>query len=52
MHQKQLCKHGIVVSQCRCPNPHKVTVEVPCPEYCDKRDSETITPTGDNNATS
>lgn len=33
MHERQVCKHGVLVSQCRCPGP-KVDTVVPCPPEC------------------
>jgi hypothetical protein len=37
-HVRNQCKHGIVVSQCRCPgiNGVKSTVIVPCPESSER----------------
>lgn len=37
MHSRKICRHGIVVAQCRCPGP-KVDVIVPCPDSCKERD--------------
>lgn len=34
MHLIRRCKHGVTVSQCRCPNPEKPVVLVPCPDTC------------------
>lgn len=30
-HYRQICPHGQLVGQCRCPSPEKVTEIVPCP---------------------
>lgn len=29
-HFIKVCKHGDVISQCRCPNPNKRKMVVPC----------------------
>jgi hypothetical protein len=33
-HQIEKCKHGRIVSQCRCPVPNKRVDIVPCPQDC------------------
>lgn len=37
MHAIKVCKHGKIVSRCRCIGPH-TTVVVPCPESCKETD--------------
>lgn len=37
-HYRNVCKHGIVVSQCRCPGGDEKIVE--CPEWCLGDDQE------------
>ncbi len=39
-HRIQACKHGILVSQCRCMAPEKPVVTVPCPTWCPKYGEE------------
>ena len=29
-HFREVCRHGIVMSQCRCISPHKTVRTVPC----------------------
>lgn len=38
-HDKQVCKHGTIVTQCRCPGP-KQTVIVRCPIWCKEREDQ------------
>lgn len=39
MHQREQCKHGTVIIQCRCPGP--VTRIGPCPAWCPEKEEET-----------
>ena len=39
-HFKSECKHGVLVSQCRCPSKDKSVRIVPCPKSC----QVTVTP--------
>lgn len=39
-HHKSECKHGTLVSQCRCPAPDKEVRIVPCPKSCNDRPAE------------
>lgn len=32
-HFQEVCEHGTVVAQCRCPGPKSVKI-VPCPSNC------------------
>jgi hypothetical protein len=34
-HFKSVCKHGMIVTQCRCPSKDKEERLVPCPSLCD-----------------
>lgn len=38
MHHRNECIHGIIVSQCRCPDKNKYVVIVPCPDTCLRKD--------------
>jgi hypothetical protein len=33
-HVRYECKHGVVIRQCRCPNPSNVVRIVECPPTC------------------
>ena len=33
-HFREMCEHGTVVAQCRCPSPDKQKILVPCPPNC------------------
>ncbi len=37
-HHISKCKHGAVVSQCRCMSPNKTVLRVRCPKECENRD--------------
>jgi hypothetical protein len=37
-HFKKVCKHGRLVTQCRCPGPVKSVIIVPCPDSCKDHD--------------
>lgn len=39
-HMRYECKHGKLVSQCRCPSPNKVTRITDCPDSCARRDED------------
>lgn len=36
-HSVTKCKHGTVITQCRCPGPKKEIIVV-CPPHCKKKD--------------
>lgn len=36
-HFKQVCPHGTIVSQCRCPSVAKFQEVVACPDSCPKK---------------
>lgn len=38
-HFRKVCKHGVLVSQCRCPGPKEDTIVI-CPTYCKEKDVE------------
>lgn len=42
MHIKYICKHGYLVSQCRCIGTKNVQV-VACPDYCPKKEGKNAT---------
>lgn len=37
-HRIDKCKHGIVVTQCRCMKPDKEVRIVPCPSRCKEKE--------------
>lgn len=36
-HSRKVCKHNILISQCRCPGP-KENIIVSCPSHCKEKD--------------
>lgn len=33
-HTRIECKHGVLITQCRCPSPEKAITLAPCPAHC------------------
>lgn len=40
VHKISKCKHGTVVSQCRCADPNKTVTIVECPWDCPQKESK------------
>lgn len=40
VHRIFKCRHGVIVRQCRCPEPTKRVIIVPCPPECEAKDDE------------
>jgi hypothetical protein len=40
-HFRDVCRHGTVIAQCRCPGPKRDNVKVLCPDRCPFKDAPT-----------